>query len=112
MPINYKQALLTGEAWNRFNHIDCNNGHGQVPTIRFDEERRILLADGSSIGTPVRSIERAFVDPAATFPVYDVATGEIIPGATATHGQLYTLLYSLGMTLALEEDANVVEETP
>ena len=48
--MDYKQSSVTGESW-RCLHIEINNPSGATPSIRFDEERRIALADGTSIGT-------------------------------------------------------------
>jgi len=47
-------------------HGEFDNGYGKVPWIRFDWEDRVLLADGSTIGTPAGSTQREFSDPGAT----------------------------------------------
>jgi hypothetical protein len=79
--MDYKQSTVTGESWQRCLHIEINNPSGATPSIRFDEERRIALADGTSIGTPAGSINKDFTDPSATFPLLDPSTGNPV-GAT------------------------------
>jgi hypothetical protein len=105
---DYKEAVVSGQAWHRFDLVEINNGFGRMPEIRIHEERRIMLSDGGSLGTPVRAITRLFTDPSATFDLYNPATGEKI-GATMTHGEVYGALYGLCMSLAAEEDAGEQE---
>ena len=49
---DYRQSNVTGSKWRRSCHGEFDNGYGKVPWIRFDWEDRVLLADGSTIGTP------------------------------------------------------------
>jgi len=109
--MDYKQSTVTGESWQRCLHIEINNPSGATPSIRFDEERRIALADGTSIGTPAGSINKDFTDPSATFPLLDPSTGNPV-GSVISHGEVYAVLWSLYMALAAERDAAIVEEPP
>ena len=79
--------------------------------IRFDEERRIALADGTSVGTPAGAIQKAFTDPSIELPLLNPETGEPV-GQQITYGFVYAVLWSLYMTLAAERDAAVVEDPP
>ena len=106
--MDYKQATITGDSWQRCLHIEINNPSGATPSIRFDEERRIALADGTSIGTPAGSIHKDFTDPAVEFPLLDPSTGNPV-GATISHGEVYAILWSLYMALAAERDAAMTE---
>lgn len=109
--MDYKQTSLTGEAWQRCNHLEINNPSGGTPTIRFDEERRVVLSDGATLGTPAGAITKEFTDPATEFPLLNPATGEAV-GQQLTHGFVYAALWSLYMALAAERDAAIVEEPP
>ena len=106
--MDYKQATITGDSWQRCLHIEINNPSGATPSIRFDEERRIALADGTSIGTQAGSINKDFTDPAVEFPLLDPSTGNPV-GATISHGEVYAILWSLYMALAAERDAAMTE---
>lgn len=107
MPTDYKPATVAGNSWHRCNHIECNNGYDQQPSIRFDEERRMLLDDGTSFGQPVRSITELFTDPDTPLPIYDPTTGQL-SGQTMTDGVVYAVLYSLYMRAAARKDAEAV----
>lgn len=109
--MDYKQTALTGEAWHRFNHIEINNPCGGTPTIRFDEERRVVLSDGTTIGTPVGAITKEFTDTATEFPLLNPETADPV-GQQLTHGFVYAVLWSLSMALAAERDAHIEEPPP
>ena len=53
---DYRQSAVTGQRWRRALHVECDNGFGQTPSIRFDEEYRTVLTDGSSVGAPAGSV--------------------------------------------------------
>lgn len=104
--MDYKQSAVTGESWQRCLRIEIINPSGATPSIRFDEERRIALADGTSIGIPAGSIHKDFTDPSATIPLLDPSTDNPV-GATISHGEVFSILWSLYMALAAERDATV-----
>lgn len=104
MSEKYKPEVGSANSWLRCNHIEANNGYGQIPSIRFDEERRVVLADGQSFGQPTRSITAAFTDPSVELPLYDPTTGQLT-GQSLTDGTVYAVLYSLYMRTALQADA-------
>ena len=109
--MDYKQSTVTGDSWQRCLHIEINNPSSGTPVIRFDEERRVLLSDGTSMGFPEGAIQKEFTDPAVAFPLLDPTTGNPV-GATISHGEVYAVLWSLYMALAAERDAAIVEEPP
>lgn len=94
-------VAVAGDSRDRVYHVECLNGYGQTPTIRFDEERRTILSDGESVGRPTRSITLEFTTPDKTFPLRNPLTGELT-GGTMSHGQFYAVLYSLATQAALD----------
>lgn len=102
-------VAVAGDSWDRVFHIECLNGYGQTPIIRFDEERRTVLAGGESIGRPTGSITIEFTTPDKTFPLRNPLTGELT-GGTMTHGQFYAVMYSLATQGALDREAGMVGE--
>jgi hypothetical protein len=106
---NRNQASVVGDSWDRVCHIECLHGFGQVPSIRFDNERRTLLSDGNIIGVPTHSTTIEFTAPEKIFPLRNPATGELT-GATMTHGQFYAVMYSLATQAELDREAGMVGE--
>lgn len=105
---DYRQSDIIGKKWRRSLHVECNNPYGGPAWIRFDEEDRVILSDGNTMGTPAGSVTKHFVDPSATFAVLDPANG-VPTGQTCSHGQLYALLWSLYMDSVAERDAAELE---
>ncbi len=109
MPIdyqpNYRQGKISGSSWQRCLHVECNNPYIGLQTIRFDEERRMLLEDGTTIGSPAGYVQEAFTDPTVMFPVLDPITGKET-GQNMSYGMVYAVLWSLYMTLAAKRDAD------
>lgn len=104
MSENYKPETGVANSWLRCNHIECNNGYWQVPSIRFDEERRTAMDSGESFGRQTRCLQETFSDPDAPLPIYDTSTGQL-SGQVLTDGVAYAVLYSLYMRAALRQDA-------
>lgn len=99
---DYKQASLTGTAWQRCNQVVIENQRGSTPTVRFDEEEVIAMQDGREIKRSVGSVAMAF-DPATEIPLRDPATGELT-GETSSYGAAYVLLYSAYLDAAQARD--------
>jgi hypothetical protein len=99
---DYRESAVTGTTWQRCCQIVIANPRGAVPTVRFDEESVLALADGTEIRRPVGALALDF-DPAKVIELRDPATGELT-GDTSSYGAVYTLLYSAYMTTALERD--------
>ncbi len=107
---DYRQSAVTGQRWRRALHVECDNGFGQTPSIRFDEEYRTVLTDGSSVGAPAGSVSKEFTDSAVEFPLLIPADGTPT-GQTATYGDVYGMLWSLYTHLAAERDSVSVTPT-
>lgn len=101
---DYRQSAISGTKWRRSCHGEFDNALGSVPWIRFDWEDRVVLADGTTLGTPAGSTIRHFDDPGAVLALRDPITG-VITGQTITHGELYAILWSLAMESAALRDA-------
>lgn len=101
---DYRKAAIAGEEWQRCLHVECNNPYAGTPTIRFDEERRMLLGNGTTIGVPAGSVTEEFTDPAVLFPMLDPVTNAPI-GQDASYGALYAMLFSVYIYLAKRRDA-------
>ncbi len=106
---DYRSSAISGTSWHRCLHIECNNPHNGLQTIRFDEERRMLLEDGTTIGTPAGYVQEAFTDPTIMFPLLDPRSGKEI-GQEMSYGTVYAVLWSLYITLAAKRDADAEEE--
>lgn len=102
---DYKESTNTITSWQRCYRITIENPYGAMPSVRFDEEM-CTSADGKSTSNVTGCIVQNFDDPAHTFPLCDPQTGEPT-GATMTHGELYAVLWSLYMALAVERDAQL-----
>lgn len=106
---DYRQQTISGSKWTRCLHIEANNPYGGQPAIRFDEEERVILQDGQTLGRPTGTITRAFTDPLAEFQLLDPTTGAPA-GGTMTHGQVYAVLWSLYIDSARIRDAEEAAE--
>lgn len=99
----YIESTVTGQVWTRCNQISIDNRRGQVPTVRFEEERVALLDDGDEMRKPAAGITLDF-DPARQVPLLDPATGQPT-GTSTTYGAVYAILYSAYIAAAQERDA-------
>ena len=43
---DYRQQTISGSQWTRCLHIEANNPYGGQPSIRFDEEVRVVTTAG------------------------------------------------------------------
>lgn len=100
---DYKQSALTGTTWQRCHQVVIDNPRGAIPSVRFDEEEMLALADGREIKRALGSLALPF-DPAREIPLRDPMTGELT-GATASYGDAYVLLYSAYLAAAEARDA-------
>lgn len=102
---DYKQSTIGGTAWQRCHQMVIDNPRGAIPSVRFDEEEMLALADGREIKRPLGSLTLPF-DPARPIPLRDPATGELT-GAAASYGDAYVLLYSAYLAAAEARDATL-----
>lgn len=118
--MNYKQTNLAGTSWVRCKSISITNplpGGTEVsydsitkrqiltpivPTAYFQEEKVISIDDVQNtidIGICTKKF-----NPTDIINLRNPETGGLV-GTTATHGDLYVLLYSLYLQTAEERDA-------
>ncbi len=99
---DYKEAAITGTAWQRCHQIVIDNPRNAVPSVRFDEESVLALADHTEMRRTVGTLALDF-DPATPIPLRDPATGELT-GETSSYGAAYVLLYSAYLAAATARD--------
>lgn len=110
--MNYKQSAVSGVSWVRCKAVTVTNpldpvvdpilGTSRGPTAYFQEEK-VVNVDGSNILTDVGSCQKEF-QIEAEIPLLDPNTG-LPTGKSVTHGELYTILFSLYMQTAVERDS-------
>lgn len=100
---DYKESTVGGITWQRCCQIVIDNTRGVVPSIRFDEEEVLALADGREIKRSLGTLAMPF-DPAQEIPLRNPVTGDLT-GDVATYGMAYALLYSAYMAAAEARDA-------
>lgn len=101
---DYRQGDISGKKWRRSLHGEFSNPYSGQSWIRFDMEDRIVLSDGTTLGTPAGSVTRQFTDPAEILPLLDPMSGKQV-GKTITHGEIYAILWSLFIESATQKDA-------
>lgn len=83
-------------------HLTVPRGNPAGRVVLFEEEQVIVIG-ARTVVSSAGAVQGALV-PAETFPVLNPSTGAAT-GQTATHADLYRLLYSLYMDLAAKRDA-------
>ena len=101
---DYKASTLSGSTYTRAHHVYVGNPLDGKKTVAFHEEQVILL-DGETITRETGKVDAEFTtDTAGTvFAIVNPETGEPTE-ATATYAQVYVLLHSLYLHLALLRD--------
>lgn len=109
---NYKETNLAGVSWVRCKNITITNPIAGavesgslkplIPTAYFKEEK-VISIDGIQNTIDVGICYKSF-NPTDVINLRNPETGELI-GTTATHEELYVLLYSLYLQTAEERDA-------
>lgn len=100
--VDYKESIIDGTTWQRCCQIVIDNPRGALPSVRFDEEEVLALADGREIKRSLGTLALPF-NPAQEIPLRDPATGELT-GEFTTYGTAYALLYSAYMDAAESRD--------
>ena len=105
--MNYKETTVTGASWVRANSVTVHNPLGGTGTIRFNEERVIVIDGGRKIFEPVGSVQERLTEDkrSKVFALKHPETLEVV--GQATYEQVYLLLHSLYLHLAAERDASV-----
>lgn len=99
---NYRESTGSATSWRRANCVIITNPLNNLAaaSVSFTEED--VMQKGDFIVTrPAEGISATF-DPNGTFDLLDPATGAVI--RQVTHMELYTILYSLYISLAVERD--------
>lgn len=100
--MNYRETNIAGTSWQRACRVVIENPLNGTPHILFVEEQVVNVGD-DRITRPVANVSCQF-NPTATIPIINPETG-LPTGATATHRDVYAILYSLYMQLANARDA-------
>lgn len=100
--MDYRQTEGAATTWRRAHQIIINNQRGNQPSIIFHEEDVVTLGD-KTFSAPGMSAVMGLFDPAEVVPLINPLTGESL-GATATHQDLYVLLYSVYIQQANARD--------
>ena len=101
--MNYKETTVAGASWVRANSVTVHNPLGGTGTIRFNEERVIVLED-RTISEPVGYVQESLTADkrSKVFDLKHPDTLEVV--GQATYEQVYLLLHSLYIHLAAERD--------
>lgn len=97
---DYKETNIVTKSWRRSNRVQITNSVGVPPMIEFTEEDAVN--DGILTNVyPAGFIKANFI-PENTFDILNPETGEVV--GTATHMDVYVLLHSLYINLAVQRD--------
>lgn len=99
---NYKETTISGTAWNRAFRVTIENAYNTVPTMDFDEEKIISLADNQFVSQYVGKLKEKFSDPTVMFDLIHPETGAVV--GTASYMDIYIMLSSLYLSLAAKRD--------
>ena len=104
--MNYKEEItpVTGAItkWRRAGRVEVRNPYRAIPEIRFYEEERVQYPDGFTTAKEVGFLTEAMKNPENTFNLLNPETGEVI--GSSSYQNVYILLFSLYMKLALDRD--------
>lgn len=111
--MNYKETNLAGTSWTRCKSITITNPlagesplPGVIPVLKpialFYEESITQLAEGTTFKRDLGYCSTEF-NPVSTIALIDLDTGNPT-GENITHAELYRILYSLYMQVALARD--------
>lgn len=108
---NYKQEQASGEVtkWKRTQTIVINNPVNKFPDVLFHEETATQLPDGSVFTQPDGAVSMIMSDFAASVQIIDMQTG-LPKGQTITFKEIYDIVASLYLDLAIKRDTPPVVE--
>lgn len=98
---NYRETEILAQAWRRASQVWIDNPLNGVPSITFVEQD-VLSAEDTITKREAGSLPAVF-DPPTVFQLRNPVTGEEL-GQTSTHQDLFVLLYSLYIDLAVKRD--------
>ena len=100
---DYKEEQLTGKKWVRSDGFVGTNRYQELPTIRFTEEVRRELADGTIIVNGYgQGVSADLSDPLKILTLRHPLTDDVI--GSDTFSLVHVVLYSLYRQLAIERD--------
>ena len=100
---NYQESTVTGTTWKRCNKIEIRNPYQGQKLAIFLEEEVTSLTDGRVIQEPSTNIQEPFSDPTKEIVLLNPETGQPLNN-TITYQDVYVILYSLYMQLAIARD--------
>lgn len=106
----YKETPVSGRKRMRSYRVVASNPASGDRSIQFDEEWITELNDGRFINEPAGSLRRPFDNPQGKFNLIHPETGVKI--GDATYLDVYVILHSLYMHLAIERDNAPPVEPP
>ncbi len=98
----YKESPITGRKRMRSYRVVASNPASGARYIQFDEEWLTELDDGRYINEPAGALRRVFDTPETQFNLVHPETGDVI--GSVTYLDVYVMLHSLYMHLAVERD--------
>jgi hypothetical protein len=107
---NYQETSVVGTAWQRCYKVELRNPIQGDKLAIFLEEEAIDLGNGKMIVEPKGALQESFSDPSRVINILDPVTG-LPTGEEIMYQDLYNILYSLYMQLAVARDQAVVPET-
>ena len=99
---NYQETSVSGTEYTRCRKIEIINPLGEVPSVRFSEERVTVLLNKVLFDSLPNEMVIPF-DASKSFSVLDPTTGAST-GVTSTWGDIYALIYSAYIAEATERD--------
>jgi hypothetical protein len=100
---DYKETSTTGKTWQRCYSVNISNHLNQPARAVFFEEAAAQFGV-NTIVTPIGNCQTEFDPVVGQIELRDPTTGTLT-GQTATHAELYAILYSLYMQAAEARDA-------
>ena len=107
---NYKETSAEGTTYTRARTVVLNNNLN-YKGIEFVEEKVTSLENGEVIQRGAGSVNEVFnADTIDTeFPLLNPETGEPV-GSSIKYGEVYAIMFSLYMSLAVKRDVRVAAE--
>ena len=100
---NYKETSVTGSEYVRCKEIVILNPLNGAPSIQYIEEQATVLGADKVITQPIGMVSESF-NPDTVIELRNPETNELT-GATVTHAEMYQMLYSAYIQVALQRDA-------
>ena len=95
--MKHRESTVSGTTWDRSYQVVIGNPLNGVPFISFKKERVTEMSDGAVTNTPIGEARADFTTPTAEFNLINPDTGDVL--GTATHQQVYLMLYGLFLSL-------------